>query len=384
MNIIDWLKERLGSKPVPLSGDIFTELDEIIADICYRELAFYSAINLIANALSKCEFKTYNQNKEVKGREYYLWNFEPNKNQNSSAFLHKFITKLYTKNECLIIGEGNNLLVADDFVRTPYVLFDDVFTQVTVDDFTFNKSFSGKDVLYFQLSEKNMAKVLNAIYGSYSKLISHSMKSHLKSRGTKGVYEFDTLPVAGTDERKIFDDLINNKFKKFMESSDAIIPLGKGQRFNEVGSKTYANDTTRDIKAMIDDISDFTAKGFGIPPALLRGDVQGVSDALDNFLTFCIDPLADMISEEINRKRYGYTEFSKGNFLKIDTKTIKHIDILNVATSIDKLIASGGFCVNDIRKIVGDEIIDEPWAWKHFITKNYIEIDKLESLEGGN
>lgn len=135
---------------------------------------------------------------------------------------------------------------------------------------------------------------------------------------------------------------------------------------------------------MIDDISDFTAKAFGVPPALLRGDVQGVSDAVDQLLTFCIDPLVDMLQEEINRKRVGQLEYIKGTKIDIDTKAIKHIDLLGVSTSIDKLISSGCFTINDIRKIVGEEPIEEEWANQFFMTKNYATVEELlKGLEGG-
>ena len=58
---------------------------------------------------------------------------------------------------------------------------------------------------------------------------------------------------------------------------------------------------------MIDDVVDFTARGFGIPPALLNGSVQDVSSATEQLLTFFADPLADMLEEEMVRQRYGYT-----------------------------------------------------------------------------
>jgi HK97 family phage portal protein len=169
-----------------------------------------------------------------------------------------------------------------------------------------------------------------------------------------------------------------------MDGDNAALPLGRGQEWKELQHKTYSNESTRDIRAQVDDIFDFTARAFGIPPALLRGDVQDTSKAVDQLLTFCIDPLVDMIHEEINRKRNGYEGFAKGTYLKIDTKCIKHVDLLSVATAIDKLIGSGSFCINDIRKAVGDEIIDEPWAWQHFITKNYETVENaLKALEGG-
>ena len=386
MGFIDWLKDKFGKAPVPLSGfgELTAEYAELIGDIYIREMAFWSAVNLVANAVSKCEFKTFLNGKETKGREYYLWNVEPNRNQNSSVFLHKLIAQLYRKNECLVIEQNGQLLVADDFVRTPYALYDDKFTQVTVEDFTFQKTFFQADVLYFKLSECNMRRVTAGLFESYSKLITYSMKAYQRSRGTKGIFKYDTLPVAGTAERAAFDALINEKIGKWLSGDNAALPLGRGQDWKELEHKTYASESTRDIRAMIDDVSDFTAKAFGIPPVLLRGDVQDTSKATDQLLTFCIDPLTDMLSEEINRKRNGYAGFSQGTYLQIDTKAIKHVDLLSVSTAIDKLIASGAFCINDIRKLVGEEPINEDWANQHFMTKNYSTVaDLLAALGGG-
>lgn len=386
MSFISWLKEKLGGTPVPLGdlGELTAEYQELIADIYIREMAFWSAVNLVANAVSKCEFKTFLNGKETQAREYYLWNLEPNKNQNSSAFLHKLIAQLYRKNECLVIEQNGQLLVADDFNRKPYALMDDIFTQVTVKDFTFNRSFTQSEVLYFELSECDMRKVTAGLYESYSKLISYSMTAYKRSRGTKGVFKYDTIPVAGSAERTAFDALINEKIGKWLTGDNAALPLGKGQEWKELEHKTYTSESTRDIRAMIDDISDFTAKAIGIPPTLLRGDVQDTSKATDQLLTFCVDPLVDMLQEEINRKRSGYDGFSKGTYVQIDTKRIKHVDLLSVSTAIDKLIASGAFCINDIRKLVGEQPINEDWANQHFMTKNYSTVaDLLAALGGG-
>ncbi len=387
LGLISWLSEKISGKAVPVNfneKEYFDEYASLVFDIYVREMAFWSAVNIVANAVSKCEFKTYLNGKEGKGKEYYLWNVEPNKNQNSSAFLHKLIAKLYRDNECLVIEQNGQLLVADNFIRKPYALYDDVFTQVQVEDFTFDRSFTQSEVLYYKLNEENIRKLINGLYESYSKLIAYSMKAYQRSRGTKGIFKYDTLPVAGTDERKAFDALINEKIKKWMEGDNAALPLGRGQEWKELQHKTYTNESTRDIRAQIDDIFDFTARAFGIPPALLRGDVQDTSKAIEQLLTFCVDPLVDMLQEEINRKRNGYSGFSQGTYLKIDTKSIKHVDLLSVATAIDKLIGSGCFCINDIRKAVGDEVIDEPWAWQHFITKNYETVENaLTALEGG-
>jgi HK97 family phage portal protein len=382
LGFVGWLSNTFGfaRKARITANSTEEEIESYYSEIYIREMCFWNAVNIIANAVSKCEFKTFTRGKEVKGSEYYLWNVEPNQNQNSSGFMHKLIAELYRNNECLVVEQNGKLLVADNFTRTPYALYSDTFTGVTVGDFTFNKTFVQSDVLYFKLCEKDMRQVINAMYDSYARLITYSMKAYQKSRGTKGIFGYETIPVAGTEERKFFDSLIDEKFKKFMSSGDAIIPLGKGQAYTDIGSKTYSSESTRDIRAMIDDISDFTAKGVNMPPALLRGDVQGTSDAVDQFLTFSIDPLVDMLQEEINRKRIGEVEYCKGTKVVINTQTIKHIDLFSISTAIDKLIGSGVFCINDIRKASGDEIIDEDWAWQHWITKNYSSVEDLLKL----
>lgn len=384
MGLFTWLIDRLSNgQPVEIEMDP-VEFFNLAAELYVRNLAFYSAVNLIANAISKCEFKTYVKKKETKGKEYYLFNVEPNRNENSSQFIHKWISKLYEDNECLIVESGGQLLVADSYSMKEYALMDNKFTQVTVGDFVFQKTFYMSDVLYFKLNNRDVRKLINGIYESYGKLITYSQKSYQLSRGRRGILEVNAVAQGKENFKETFDNLMNERFKKFFESENAVLPLFDGYSYAELGSKTYSNEGTRDIRAMIDDIYDFTARSLNIPPVLLRGERANNKDPVDNFLTFCIDPLTDMLQEEIIRKRSGYEAFSQGTYLKIDTKTIKHIDLLTVATSIDKLISSGAFCINDIRIAVGDEPIDESWAWRHFMTKNYSSVEEfLKTFEGG-
>ena len=383
MGLISWLVNRVSGETEPTPVEI-EEFFNLQAELVIRNLAFQSAVNLVANSISKCEFKTYLKGKEVKQKEYYLFNIEPNKNQNSSVFIHKWISKLYEENECLIIDIGGQLLVADGFNKKEYALLDHQFSQVSVDGFSFDKTFYMSEVMYFQLNNKDIRKLINSMYETYGKLISYAQKSYEKSRGSKGTLDVSSVAQGKTNFQETFSKLMNERFKTFFQADNAVLPLFDGYKYTDIGSKTYSNEGTRDIRAMVDDIFDFTARAFCIPPALLRGDMANIGGAVDNYLTFCVDPLVDMISEEANRKRSGYAGFSQGTYMKIDTKSIKHVDLLGVSTAIDKLIASGAFCINDIRKLVGEEPIDEPWAWQHFMTKNYSTVaDILAALEGG-
>lgn len=132
-----------------------------------------------------------------------------------------------------------------------------------------------------------------------------------------------------------------------------------------------------------DDVFDFTARAIGIPPSILKGDVQDNSKAIDELLTVALDPLAGSLESEINRKKYGKAVL-KGSRCMVDTSHVKHVDIFSNATQIDKLVQSGTHTINMILRAMGQPQINEEWANQHFITKNYSTVqDLLNSLEGG-
>ncbi len=384
LNFKKWILEKLGGgaeKATSLDID-WMDFFSLMDNVYIRELAFWTCVNKIANALSKCEFQTYIGNKRVKKAEYYLWNIEPNRNQNASAFLTKLIGTLYLKNEALVIESAGQLFVADDYQKTVYALYDYQFTGVTVDNFTFGQTFYQSDVLFFQLNSVDMRTLVNRLYSGYNELMQYAVRAYKKSRGSRGILDIDAEAQAEDDFSETLRDLMSDYFKHFFESENAVLPLYDGYKYTELQSKTYSSESTRDIKALADDIFDFTARAFSFPPSLAKGDVQNTEKATDELLTFCIDPLARMLEKEINRKRNGLSGMMAGNYLRIDTTAVKHIDIFGIATPVDKLISSGTYTINDIRRVIGEPAIDEDWADQHFITKNYSTIEELlESLE---
>ena len=129
---------------------------------------------------------------------------------------------------------------------------------------------------------------------------------------------------------------------------------------------------------MLDQIVVTVARAFNIPAALLKGDVSEIDKVTKNFLTFCIDPLCEMLNTEINRKRYGKNQIRKGNYIKIDTTTIMHVDVFEIAEKIDKLIASGMYCIDELRRKLGETELNTEESKKHWITKNYEDITTVQ------
>lgn len=238
--------------------------------------------------------------------------------------------------------------------------------------------------MYLKPNWKNVNTVLQGLYGSYSKLIQYGSKNFLKSHGSKGILDISTLAQNSKNFDKDLKKLLNEYFKTFFESENAVLPLFEGYTFTEAkNTKNYNETTTRDIKALYDDIFDFTARAFGIPPSILKGDVQDNSKAIDELLTVTLDPLAESLATEINRKRYGKAVL-KGSKCMVDTSHVKHVDLFSNATQIDKLVQSGTHTINMILRALGQPQINEDWADQHFITKNYGTVQNvLQNIEGG-
>ena len=349
----------------------------------YKKLAIDSVISLIANALVMSEFQTLENGKEVKKNNYYLLNVEPNKNQNATEFWHEVVSKLIYDNECLIIQQDDELFVADEFTPKIYIKYEDVYSGVVVRDFAFDRNFTESEVFYLKLNNESIKKLIDGLYSEYGNLISASVASYKKANGTKGILTLDTMFSQQEDAQEQLDDLFQNKFKKYFENPNAVLHLEEGMNYEEKQNQTPAKNS-RDIKALIDDVIDFVAAAFHVPVGLIKGDVAGVKEQTDNFLIFCVNPIAKLITSEISRKMYNKDVDLKRTYTKIDTQRIKDVDIKSLSSAGDLLFRIGVNSVNDNLKLLGKETIDEEWANEHYVTKNYQSVLSInDNLKGG-
>ena len=357
-----------------------------------RDLAFWACANMIANAVARCEFRTFRDGKEIQEREHYLWNVEPNANQNSTAFLHKLVAKLLTDGECLVIStrqrEGYDaLVVADSYMLNGcYPSKQNEYTDVQVGDVSYEKTFREREVLHLRLNHVNIKPVLDGLYASYYRLITAAMKRYEWDKGQHWKVHVNQLAQGQDDFTARFTAMIEEQAKVFLDSNGAILPEFDGYAYTNEGGKSTVD--LADIQAQAKDIFAFTAKALQIPAVLIDGTVQGTEDAQARFLTGCIDPICDQLQEEINRKRYGYDRIQHGDYLRIDTSSIRHFDMFANAANVEKLVGSGVFSINEVLRAAGLPAISEDWADKHYLTKNIAtlgaETSVLGGAEGGN
>lgn len=391
-----------GGKSIEVTSKDITEFidREEWNRLALYEFALHSGINIIANALSACEVRTFKNWEEVYNNQHYLWNYEPNMNMNASQFKQKLVWSLIYKNECLIIQtRKGDFLIADSYEHEQYALYQDTFRNVTVGmdngngisrPYTFQKSFKMEDVLYYRLSNRNITALMNQLMDDYERLLESAVQKFYKSGGERGTVTIDANASTATYGVKedgtprsfndVYRDLLNNQFKEYFKSPNAVLPLFKGFDYQTKGGETSKKSTSeiKDVTDITDEIYERVANALQIPPALLKGDVADVTALTKNLITFAIDPIAKMIETENNRKLYR-EEVLNGNYQMIDTSRIIHMTAAELATASDKMISCGGWNIDDIRRKAGDAPLNTEWSKKHFLTKNYEELNDLES-----
>lgn len=348
-------------------------------DYVYRKFAIETCIDLIANALSKAEFKSYEKGKNIKNEMYYRLNVSPNAKTNATEFRKKLIRRLIFYNEVLIVSPSSStseLFIADSWNVTEYGLKEDVFSQVQINNIVLEKTFKESDVIYIKYADENIRQLVDAYYGAYGKLISSAMNVYKRSNARRYVLKGDLFrPQDDTTQGQI-NEMMTSQFKSFMEADNAgaVFQLDNKAELLDFSGNFQSN--SRDIKNLIDDIYEMTAAAFHVPKNLLKGDMSGLSDQVDAFLMFEIIPIAELIQDAFNATIYSMDEYLSGDYLRVDTTMIKIASFKDLVDAIDVGIRNGVFTINEGRERVGNDRSDKPMADEIFITKNNEQLSK--------
>lgn len=352
---------------------------DLIETISMKNLAINSAINLIGNSIALSEFNTYQKGKEVKENDYYALNIEPNPNYSASRFWKKFIWQLVYNNECLIIMYEDNYYVADSFVKHTLAFKDNYYTDITVDDFSMKRSYQEKDVLYFTLNENRVRSLVDGLYQDYGKLVEYAKASYKKNNAKRGILNIPANYPNTPDAQAKLQKLLNEHLKTFYNAENgAVLPLTNGITYEDISSDSYKNATdSRDIRNLINDVFDFVAIAFQIPPALLKGSSDELESTVDRYIKLCIEPMCELIEDECNRKIYSKSQYLDNTYISIDTTKLKIANINNLATTIDILSRNGVHNIDENRKLIGKEPLRTKESQERRITKNYESFENL-------
>ncbi|MVK36157.1 phage portal protein [Staphylococcus aureus] len=392
---MSWLTRMLGkSKESSWMYDL--ELFQDTSEKAYmKRLALQTCIEFLARTISQSEFRITNKNgKSIKDTTYYKLNVRPNTDLSSTDFWQKVIYKLVYDNEVLIVvTDTKDLVVADDYYRKEFALYPDIFEDVSVKDYKFERSFRMDEVLYLSYNNEKLNTFTEGLFQDYGEIFGRMIAAQMRNYQIRGIVNVDAslIKKENNSENKKGENTskmqkyVNNIMKSFEKNAVAITPLTKAFEFQDVSSASKSNNAPfDDLNKLQKTLIDTVAKAIGIPPSLIHGDLADLNNALDSYYKFCLKPLIKKIEDELNAKLFKESEVLKGKSIKV--VGINKKDPLELADAVDKLVSSSTFTPNQVLIMLGEEPSDDPKMDQYFVTKNYTttreESDK-ETPKGG-
>lgn len=360
------------------------------------DVAEAHAIDIIARIIAGCELQVFENNgkivKEVKNNLYWSLNVSPNENENGTSFLYKLMVKLLINRKALILVNGIrdniSLYVAKDFDTTNTILKAKIFKNIQLEDdennlITLKQEYTIDNCIYFSLKNKfittansNFSKNLKTIMFAAQKAftVNNFPKWRLKnSGGQPTIMDFKTKkPIE-------YDKYIEKITKGLLDEKESVVLLSEIFDLINLNEKTTKN--FEDFSKIFKTISDTVAQKWNIPLDIFYGTKTEKSNGINDLVTLSLKLYFEMLEDGFNKTLVGKKSYLNGEYIKFNILSISHKDLIDKASGWDKLI-SNGFSFNQLSKFLGLPTINKKWANKHYITKNYANVEGGEEEDG--
>lgn len=387
MGLISYLKNTLSKngQSTVLTADEEQQLRE---QLTIKRFAIESAIGLIAKVGAMAQFNFRKDGELVRAEDWFRWNYEPNRDQNKQQFVYDLFRKLLIHGEAVVVRRKSGMYVADSFQRETVGFGESVFYGIEKDGYELQQQYSPSDIYYYTYQDKRMRAYLEETAMQYAKLLSLAEQKYKKNNTQKGILKVNTSvggAIGGnTQEEK--DQSYGQTIAKFLSSEkSSVMTLRKGFEYEELG-KYHTQQSTEDIVKLTNEIFSRTAEAFHIPTTLLlgNGEATATKDNINQLLNFAVRPLLDQIETEGARKEIGIDGIRQGITFEVDDSTCRRTDPLEFAEAVDKLIASGVFCIDEVRIMFKKSPLNTEYSRRHFITRNYQMIESAGKEENTN
>ena len=379
MGVVNFLNKLLGVTGT--NGE--TIVIDIPASIYYKELAIYTASSYLANAVSMAEMRVFNKGKPVKDQDYYLLNVAPNKNENSNYFWHRVIRKMTrTKKGALVVELNGELHCAEDFtvVQERPVLGNIYGGVVLSGGVQLNRTFRAEEVYLFRMEDECAQTLIDGVYREYGKLLETAARTFKDTNGRKFKYKIDAIKAGDDEFQEQFKKVVAKNIKDYMENEYATYVEYDDGILEEQSTKSPK--TSDDFVNIRKDIFEMVGQAFKIPMSMMMGNITNLKEVCDVFLTFGVNPLANTISEVLNKRATVY-EYMNGNYYQCYTGGIKHRDLFESAANVEKLIGSAIINTDEAREELSLVPLNTPWSKTYYVTNNFREADSTRTAAKG-
>jgi HK97 family phage portal protein len=384
IGLLDYI---FGNREDPLIEDMFEEELALFAqaksNTYMKKLALDTCISFLARTIAQSTFNVRDGKTFVKDTLHYKLNVRPNLNQTANTFWEDAVNKLVYENEVLIIPtDTQDLVIADSFTQNKFSLYEDVFSDVTVGDYTFKRTFRQSEVIHLRYRNEKLTKFINGLSDDYADMITALMKAQLRKSQVRAVIKIASRYSQGETGRAKIQSFLNKVYGAIGTKDVALIPEQDGFEYDEKSDGSVGNGQSVDeVTKARNGFFDQVAMLIGIPSVLISGNMADVEKQTKNYIRFTVKPLLKKIEAEFNAKFFTEEEYSRGEHLEVSA--VSYYDVIEIASAIDKLMSSGFAKGNEVRRAVGWEDSDDPNLEKHLLTKNYAIMDDNGNIEGG-
>lgn len=344
-----------------------------------KQMAVDTVLNYVARTMSSIQFR-FKKNGELAKNDWdYILNTKPNKDSSAVDFWQRFFYKLLSDNEVLVIKtDDDQLLIADDFHRKEYAVFEDTFENVIVKDYMFQRNFKMSEVIYLEYNNEELNKFSEGLFNDYGELFGRIIEVSMRNNQIRASVSVEaTGTINGKSVNQRLQEYINTLYNSFKTSSVAIIPRTKGFNYEEYTNTVGAtNQALSELEGMKKSLVSDVARWVGVPSALIFGENAELDSNVEAFRRLCIDNLVAKLQAELINKLISKNDYQNGK--TIQAFNVLPSDPLKSSGHIDKLISSGFATQNEVREMFGWRRVDKDGMDDFHITKNY------EKLKGGD
>lgn len=382
--MFDWLFQNK-------KGEMYSIADLITIDVkklAISKIAIEKAVMMIAKAVAKSEIVIQRSGKRVKDHVYWMMNVQPNPNETATDFWLGVVRKLLMEDECCICLLNDNLYIMESFTQSDGVMYSQVYTNVTIESNgktipMTTRVFTSDEVMHLKTRNGKIRQYLESVMDLYDSTISAINSSKKMASVPKFGLNVDAQqPLIrkrnedGTEET-ITQDTYRTRIKQMLESNEIeVITNSKGLDLEQI--KIESQNDSSEIATLAKEVFSECAFAFDIPKSVFLGEITEKADSTNEFITFAVEWVIEVINDSMNSKLVGEKSYLAGDSMWIDISRFKHVDIIESASNMDKL-RSIGFTLDEIRTMVGWEALNTDFSKQRVITKNY-----TSNLTGGD
>lgn len=358
-------------------------LAEIIAvdmeKLNLSKLAIEKAIMMIAKAIAKSDILIQTESKEKRKKEYRL-NVQPNDNECGTVFWTEVVKQLLTEQEALIIPLSGKYYRATSWSHTNEVMMKRVYKDVMLscgdENLTIFSTFQSDEVIHLRYDNARIRLYLQNVVGQFDKtmdsinaMMQLSSQPRFKLKLGTNALSFREKQADGTDKVMTRDQYVL-KIKKLLTSDDLEVLT---EQENASVEQMQINTTVKaeELAKMALQINNEVANAFDIPEAVFNGNITEKSDATNEFITYAVSPIAEVINDTLTAYVVGENDYCRKNEkVMVWLARFKHVDVADSAVNLDKLRGIG-FHLDEIREMVGYPLLNTEFSTERALTKNY-------------